>query len=52
MAANPVILFVNEQDIASREEAIIDQDSDVFDTKITVSLIFVSRSNLLYNVGK
>jgi hypothetical protein len=52
MAANPVILSVTEQDLASREEALIDRDSDVFDTKITVSPIFVSRSNLLDNVGK
>jgi hypothetical protein len=52
MAANPVILSVNEQDIASREEALIDRDSDVFDTEITVSPISVSRSNLLDNVGK
>ena len=50
MVANPVIFFVNEQDIASREEALIDRDSDVFDTEITVSPISVSRSNLLDNV--
>jgi hypothetical protein len=51
MAANPVVLSVNEQDISSREEALIDRDSDVFDTEITVSPISVSRSNLLDNVG-
>jgi hypothetical protein len=52
MVVNSVILFVNEQDIASREEALINRDSDVFDTEITVSLVYVSRSNLLDNVGK
>ena len=52
MAANPVILSVNEQDIASREEALIDRDSDVLDTEITVSPVSVSRLNLLDNVGK
>jgi hypothetical protein len=51
MDTNPVILFVNEQDIASREEALIDRDSNVFDTEITVSLVSVSRLNLLDNVG-
>jgi hypothetical protein len=51
MAANPFILFVTEQDFASREEALIDRDSDVFYTEITVSPICVSRSNLLDNVG-
>jgi hypothetical protein len=51
MSANLVILSVNEQDIASREEALIDRDSDIFDTKITVSPVYVSRSNLLDNVG-
>jgi hypothetical protein len=52
MAANPVILFVTEQDLASREEALIDRDSDVFDTKIIVSPISMSRLNLLDSVGK
>jgi hypothetical protein len=51
MASNPVVLSVNEQDIASREEALVDRDSDVFDTEITISLVSVSRSNLLDNVG-
>jgi hypothetical protein len=52
MAANPVILSVIKQDLASREEALIDRDSNVFDTEIPISPIFVSRSNLLDNVGK
>jgi hypothetical protein len=52
MAANPVILSVTEQDLTSREESLIDRDSDVFDTEIIVSPISVSRSNLLDNVGK
>jgi hypothetical protein len=51
MTANLVVLSMNEQDIASREEALIDRDSDVFNTEITVSPISVSRSNLLDNVG-
>jgi hypothetical protein len=51
MAANPVVLSVNEQDISSREESLIDRDSDIFNTVITVSPISVSRSNLLDNVG-
>jgi hypothetical protein len=52
MAANLVILSVTEKDLASREEALINRDSNVFDTEITVSPISVSRSNLLDNVGK
>jgi hypothetical protein len=52
MAMNPVILSVTEQDPASKEEALIDRDSDIFDTEITVSPISVSRANLLDNVGK
>jgi hypothetical protein len=51
MAANPVVLSVNEQDISSREETLIDRDSDIFYTEITVSPVSVSRSNLLDNVG-
>jgi len=51
MAANHVVLSTNEQDISSREEALIDRDFDIFDTKITVSLVPMSRSNLLNNVG-
>jgi hypothetical protein len=52
MATNPVILSVIEQDLTSREESLIDRDSDVSDTEIKVSPISVSRSNLLDNVGK
>jgi hypothetical protein len=52
MAMNPVILSVTEQDPASKEEALIDRDSDIFDTEITVSPISVSRANLLDNVGR
>jgi len=52
MAMNPVILFVTEQYPASKEEALIDRDSNVFDTEITVSPISMSRANLLDNVGK
>jgi hypothetical protein len=52
MATNLVILSVKEKDSATKEEALIDRDSNVFDTEITVSPISVSRSNLLDNVGK
>jgi hypothetical protein len=52
MAANPVILSVTEQELTFREEALIDKDSNVFDTEITISPIFVSRSNFLENIGK
>jgi hypothetical protein len=52
MAMKPIILSITEQDITSKEEALIDRDSDVFDTEITVSPIFVYKSNLLDNVGK
>jgi hypothetical protein len=52
MATNPVVLSMKEQDSTSKEEALIDKDSDVFYTEITVSPISVSRSNLLDNVGK
>jgi hypothetical protein len=51
MVANPVVLSINEQDISSREEALIDRDSNVFDIEITVSHVSMSRSNLLDNVG-
>jgi hypothetical protein len=43
MAANPVVLSINEQDISSREESLIDRDSDVFNIEIMVSPISVSR---------
>jgi hypothetical protein len=49
---NPVILSVRDQDPASKEESLIDRDSDIFDTEITVSPISVSRANLLDNVRK
>jgi hypothetical protein len=51
MAANLVVLSMNEQDISSREETLIDRDFDIFDTEIMVSPISMSRSNLLDNVG-
>jgi hypothetical protein len=49
---DPIITSVTEQDPVSNEEALIDRDSDVFDTEITISPISVSRSNLSDNVGK
>lgn len=36
----------------SNEEALIDRDSDVFDTEITILPISVSKANLSDNVGK
>jgi hypothetical protein len=36
----------------SKEESLIDRDSDVFDTEIIVSHISVSRANFSNNVGK
>jgi hypothetical protein len=47
-----IITSVTEQDPVSNEEALIDQDSDVFDTEITISPIFVSRRNMFDNVGR
>jgi len=49
MAAN--ILSMSEPDISSREEALIDRDFDIFDTKTMVSPISMSKSNLLNNAG-
>jgi hypothetical protein len=52
MATKRVVLSITEQDLTSKEEALIERESDVFDTEITVSPITVSKSNLLDNVGK
>jgi hypothetical protein len=43
---------VTEQDPVSNEEPLIDQDSNVFNTEITISPISVSRDNLSDSVGK
>jgi hypothetical protein len=51
MVSLPAILTLCEQEISSREEALIDSDFDVFDTEIMVSPISVSKSNLLNDVG-
>jgi hypothetical protein len=45
-------MSVAEKDPMSNEEALIDRDSDVFDTEITISPISMSRANLSDNVGK
>jgi hypothetical protein len=45
-------MSVAEKDPVSNEEALIDRDSDVFDTEITISPISMSRANLSDNVGK
>jgi hypothetical protein len=52
MAMIPVIFSIIEQDPASKEDSLIDRDSDVFYTEITISPISVCRTNLLDNVGK
>ena len=49
---DPIITSVIEQEPEVNEEALIDQDSNIFDTKITISPISVSRSNLSDNVGR
>jgi hypothetical protein len=36
----------------SNEESLIDRDSNVSDTEITISPISVSRDNIFINVGK
>jgi hypothetical protein len=51
MVSNPVVLSVSEPDTPSREDALIDKDSDVFDTVTMVSPISVFKANLLNNVG-
>jgi hypothetical protein len=49
---DPIVTSVTEQDPMTNKEALIDRDSNVFDTEITISPISVSRSNLFDNVGK
>jgi hypothetical protein len=49
---DPIITSVTEKEPVSNEEALIDGYSDIFDTKITISPISVSRRNLSDNVGK
>jgi len=51
MASNPVVLSMSEPDISSREDSLIDRDSDVFEIKTTVSPISVSKANFLNNIG-
>jgi len=50
MATNLVVLSMSELDTPSKEDALIDRDSDVFDTLTTISPIFVSKANFLNNV--
>jgi hypothetical protein len=51
MAANPVVLSMSEPDTPSREDSLIDRDSDIFNTLMMVSPVSVSKENLLNNVG-
>jgi hypothetical protein len=48
---DPIIMLVTEKDPVSNEEALIDRDSHVFDTEITISSISVSIANMSDNVG-
>ena len=50
MTTNPNVLSMSEPDISSREDALIDRDSNVFDTVTTVSPVSVSKMNLLNDV--
>ena len=50
MTTNHVFLSVSELDISSKEDSLIDRDSDVFDTVTTVSPIYVSKTNLLNDI--
>jgi hypothetical protein len=49
---DPVIFSVIEQDPPPSEESLIDRDSDVFDTEITISPVSVSRVNMSDHVGR
>jgi len=49
---DPIITSVIEKELVSKEESLIDQDSNVFYTEITIPLIFVSKSNMYDNVAK
>jgi hypothetical protein len=49
---DPVILSVTEKDPLPNEESLVDRDSDVLDTKITIEPVSMSKSNLSDNVGR
>jgi hypothetical protein len=51
-AIYPIITSVTDQDPVSNEESLIDLYLDIFDTKITISPISISRRNLPDNVGR
>jgi hypothetical protein len=51
-SVDPIIMSVTEKYLVSNEESLIDRDSNIFDTEITISPISMSRSNLSNNVGK
>jgi hypothetical protein len=46
-----IITSIIEQDPVANEESLIDRDTNVFYVEITISLIFVSISNLSDKVG-
>jgi hypothetical protein len=52
ISIDPILLSVAEKDHESNEEALIDRDADVSNLNITISPIFVSRSNLVDIKGK
>jgi hypothetical protein len=49
---DPIITSVTEQDHMENEESLIDRDSNIFYTKITISPISMSRSNMSDKVGR
>jgi hypothetical protein len=52
VAMDLIITSVTKQDLVVNEESLIDRDSDVFDTEITISPISVSKRNMSDNVGR
>jgi hypothetical protein len=49
---DPIITSITDLDHVSNEESLIDRDSNVFNTKITIFPISVSRRNLSDNVRR
>jgi hypothetical protein len=49
---DPIIISVTKKDHVANEEALIDRDSYLFDTEITISPISMSISNIYDKVGR
>jgi hypothetical protein len=47
-----IITSVTKQDPVANEESLIDRDSNIFDTEITILAISVSISNMFDKVGR